>query len=490
MSRKIIVIGAGPGGLSAAMLLAHHGCDVHVFEKNAQIGGRNSSLQIGEYRFDRGPTFLNMPQVLEALFQETGRSVHDYLKLISIDPMYRLVFDGVEFDAHRVREKMIEQIQRIFPGNEAGYDQFMKQEARKLAALTPILEKKHDSWLDYLRPDVLRAIPQLSLGKSLYDCLSAYFDDERLKLAFTFQAKYLGMSPWECPGAFTILSYIEHAFGIYHPIGGVNQICHAMAKVVTECRGQIHTSTGVQHVITEGKKVKGVILENGETVHADEVVINADFGHAMTHLFDPQVIRKYSAKKLAGKRLSCSAFMMYLCVNKTYDLPHHSILFSSDYRENVEDITKRGVLSKDPSIYVHNPVVTDDTLAPAGCSTIYILAPVANNRSDIDWSLEKERFRALVLKLVEEKGGFTELSSHIVEERMITPDDWEADHYVYEGATFNLAHNLGQMMNLRPHNRYEELQHCWLVGGGTHPGSGLPTIMESARITARGILQT
>ncbi len=488
VNRKVVVIGAGPGGLTAAMLLAHQGCEVNVFEKQSYIGGRNSPLHIGDYTFDRGPTFLNMPQVLEEVFQETKRNVHDYLKLIPIDPMYRLVFEGVEFDAHRVREQMIAEIKRCFPGDEGGYDRFMEQEAVKLRALSPILQNKHDSWFDYLRPDVLRALPHLSLGKSLYECLSNYFTDERLKLAFTFQAKYLGMSPWECPGAFTILSYIEHAFGIYHPIGGVHRICEAMATVVEECGGHVHTDLGVKKIITQGKQVTGVELENGEIVEADEVVINADFAHAMTHLLEPDTVRAYSLPKLARKQFSCSTFMLYLGVDKQYDLPHHSILFSHDYKENVEDITKRGVLSQDPSIYVHNPVVTDASLAPVGCSAIYILAPVANNRSGIDWSQASAGFREKVLKLVEDRGGFTDLRQHIVEERMITPVDWEAQHYVYEGATFNLAHNLRQMMHLRPHNRFDELANCWLVGGGTHPGSGLPTIMESARITAQGIV--
>jgi phytoene desaturase len=487
MSGKIIVIGSGPGGLAAAMLLAHRGYDVTVYEQQPYLGGRTSALQIGEFTFDRGPTFLNMPQVLEEIFQETERNVHDYLDLIHIDPMYRLVFDQVEFDAHRVREQMIAEIQRWFPGNEAGYDRFMQQEAIKLKALTPILQNKHDRLRDYFRPDVLRAIPHLSLGKSLYDCLSKYFSDERLKLAFTFQAKYLGMSPWECPGAFTILSYIEHAFGIYHPRGGVHQICSAMAKVVHEYGGKIHLGVGVKQVVTSGKNVTGVLLDNGEIVNADEVVINTDFAYAMSHLFSPQAVPKYSTPKLARKRFSCSTFMLYLCVNRTYDLPHHSILFSGNYKENVDDITKRGVLSEDPSVYVQNPCVSDDTLAPPGCSAIYVLAPVANNRSKIDWDSEKLAFRDKILRIVEEKGKFTNLREHIIEERMITPIDWEAHHYIYEGATFNLAHDLQQMMYLRPHNRFDELENCWLVGGGTHPGSGLPTIMESARITARGI---
>ncbi|AEI41494.1 phytoene desaturase family protein [Paenibacillus mucilaginosus] len=488
-SPKIIVVGAGPGGLSAAMLLAAKGYAVEVLEKQPELGGRTSAVRLGEYLFDRGPTFLNMPHILEELFAEAGRSVHDYVRLAAVEPFYRLLFGGSPFYVYKDSGQMIREITRMFPGNEKGYREFMRREKEKLEALMPLLQNKHDSPFDYLKPAFLKALPKLSVTRSLYDCLTDYFDDERLRLAFTFQAKYLGMSPWECPGAFSILSYMEHAYGIYHPIGGVHRISHAMARVVREYGGRIRLGTGVKRLVTRGGRVTGVMTEAGETLPADEVVIGADFAHAMKHLLEPGVSAKYGAEQLKRKRYSCSTFMLYLGVNRTYDLPHHSILFAEDYRRNVEEIAKAKVLSEDPSVYVQNPSVTDPTLAPPGKSAIYVLAPVPNNTSGIDWEREKAAFRRKVLDKVSREGGFEDLEQHIEAEHMITPRDWEADHHVYEGATFNLAHNLGQMMYLRPHNRFGELENVWLVGGGTHPGSGLPTIMESARISVRGLVE-
>lgn len=289
-------------------------------------------------------------------------------------------------------------------------------------------------------------------------------------------------------GAFSILSFMEHDTGVYHPKGGVNQLSEAMAKAAVESGATLHLSTGVDKLLTEGRKVKGIRLETGEEIQADEVVVNGDFAHVMTKLVEPGLLKKYSEKKLKKKKFSCSTFMLYLGLDTIYDEPHHTIVFSDDYAKFVKEITTTFELPDDPSIYIQNASVTDDSLAPKGKSALYVLAPVANNQSGIDWEAHQEEFRELLLDTLERKTGFKNIRQHIEVERMITPKHWEEEMYVYEGATFNLGHQLTQMMVLRPHNEFDELKHCWLVGGGTHPGSGLPTILESARITTNAIL--
>lgn len=488
--KKVAVIGAGPGGLASAMLLAVKGYDVQVFEKNNVIGGRNAKLTLGEYQFDVGPTFFSMPHILEELFEAAGRDLHDYMDLVELDPMYDLIFEDQKVTMYRDPERMTSELSEQFPGSEEGYHRFMNETRKRMNALMPMLQNRHHRLIDYVRPRTLKALPHLALGKSLHGVLSQYFKDERLKLAFTFQAKYLGMSPWECPGAFSILSYMEHEYGVFHPVGGVNQISNSMARVVQEYGGQIHLNRGISKLITNGKSVTGIQLEDGEEVQADEVIVNADFAQAMDQLVDQSNLKKYKREKLEKKKYSCSTFMMYLGIDGEIDLPHHSIIFSDDYRKNVEEVTKSLDLSEDPSIYVHNASITDPTLAPKGKTALYVLAPVPNNFSEIDWEQEKGTFRNLVLDVLKDKGGITISEDQIEEEKILTPKGWEQDYNVYRGATFNLGHQLSQMMYFRPHNRFNELDHCWIVGGGTHPGSGLPTILESARITANWLSET
>jgi phytoene desaturase len=491
--KKVVVIGAGPGGLTAAMLLASKGYDVEVFERQPVVGGRNAAIELaGGFTFDLGPTFLMMKHILEEMFALAGRNVYDYLEIRSIDPLYRLVFGdtGRVFCPTADRNSMKEQMNRLFPGSYKGYLEFLKYEGDKTNRLVPCLQMPYASSKDLLTWQFAQAVPVLDAHESLIGHLGRFFKHDDLKLAFTFQAKYLGMSPWKCPGTFGIISYIEHSGGIHHPIGGLNKISAAMAKVVAEEGGEIHLDRPVREIVIRGGKAVGVELEGGENVRADVVVINADFGHAMTHLVPPGTLKKWTPAKLKRKGLSCSGFLLYLGLDTVYrDIPHHSIVFAPDYRRNVREIAETLVLSEDPSVYIQNASVTDPTLAPPGCSTIYLLVPIANNRSGIDWEAEKGRYREKVLDIVETRGGLTDLRKHIVAETMMTPADFERDKAVFDGAIFNLAHSIDQMLLFRPHNEFEEIGNCYLVGGGTHPGSGLPTIYESARISAGLIMK-
>ncbi|TMW73700.1 phytoene desaturase family protein [Alteribacter natronophilus] len=483
---RVAVIGAGPGGLASAMLLAYRGFKVDVYEKQPYIGGRTSRHKVGDFQFDLGPTFFSMPHILEEIFEAAGKNLHDYVELKKLDPMYELDFDGLKISAVSDKERMKEQIDTLFPGSGKEYVRFMDDTRRKMNRLLPMLQNKHASLFDYMRLRSLKALPELEVGRSLYDVLGRYFEDERLRLSFTFQSKYLGMSPWECPGAFSILSFMEHEWGVYHPVGGLNRLTRAMADAVNELGGKIHTGNGAKRLILDGRKVTGLELDSGEQVSTDEVVMNADFAQAMTTLIDESAVKKYSRKKLEKKNYSCSTFMIYAGINKQVDLGHHTIFFSGDYKRNVEEITKTRLLSEDPSIYVHHASATDPTVAPEGKAALYILAPVPNNFSGIDWAREKKAFRDLVWDLVEQKTG-EDLREHLEVEDILTPLDWEHEKHVFRGATFNLSHNLGQMMYFRPHNKFESLEGLWLTGGGTHPGSGLPTIFESARITSDGL---
>jgi len=479
---KVGIIGAGPGGLTCAMLLSHKGFDVTVLEKEDEVGGRSAPINLGDFKFDTGPTFLMMKHVLDEVFESCDRKSIDYLQFRLLDPMYQLSFHDLSIKISSDKEKMRAELNRVFPGNERGLEKFYSRERKRYRKIIQNLYKDYSSIASILSPKLVAALPTFFFGGSIFDNLGNYFNEEKLRVCFTFQSKYLGMSPWECPAAFTMIPFVEHEFGIYHVIGGLNQISKAMVRVVEEENGGVITGKAVEKIVASGKKVTGVQLEDGRRMNFDKIIVNADFGYAMTNLFDSE-IKKYSPEKLEKKKFSCSTFMLYLGIDKKYSAPHHNIIFAENYRQNIEAI-QEGRLSEDFSFYVQNASITDETLAPKGKSTIYILVPVPNNRGNIDWDNNKKGFKEKVLNNVEERTQMKDIRDHIEVEKTITPKQWEQDYNVYVGSTFNLAHNLSQMLYFRPHNRCGELKNLYLVGGGTHPGSGLPTIYISGIVTA------
>lgn len=483
---KIIIIGAGPGGLSAGMILAYRGHEVVIYEKEAKVGGRNASLKTGDYTFEIGPTFVMLPDIFYEVFKLAGENMDDYLDFKKLDIMYRLNYaNGNNFLVYDDKQKLKQEINRLFPGEVVGYEKFIAKQKIKFDKAFLCLKVPYQKWYHYFRWKLIKALPYLDIPYTVHQVLSKYFKNEDLKIAMSFQAKYLGMSPWHCPGIFTILSYTEHAFGIFHPMGGVHKISEVMAKVAEKNKAKINLNTSVKEVIIKDGVAVGVKLENGETDYADKIIMNADFAYSMSELITSELnLKKYNKQDLKERQYSCSTFMLYLGVDKKYNIPHHNVFFSGDYKKNVSEIFESKTLPQDPSFYIHNASVTDESLAPAGKSTIYVLVPVANLEANINWQEQKQAFRDLVIQKIMERTEMKDLAEHIEVERIITPDDWRNEINVYKGAVFNLAHNLGQMLYLRPHNKFETIPNLFIVGGGTHPGSGLPTIIESGRITA------
>ena len=488
-TRQVIIIGAGPGGLAAALLLAHAGIRVHVIERLPRVGGRCSAIEADGFRFDLGPTFFLYPQVLERIFKQIGRDLHSEVPMVRLDPQYRIAFGGGgQLDCTPNIEQMKAEIAKLSPRDAKNLERFLNENRRKLTGFAPILERPFNSWRGLLSWDLVKMLPMLRPWSSVDSELKRFFGDERIRLAFSFQSKYLGMSPFNCPSLFSILSFLEYEYGVWHPIGGCSAVSEAMARIAGEMGVTFSLGDEVQEVLFDGRRATGVRTADGE-LRADAIVMNADFAHAMTKLVPDRLRARWTNRKIESKKFSCSTFMMYLGIDGLCeDLPHHTIATAADYSENLKDIEERHAISDEPSIYVQNAGVTDPTLAPKGNSTLYVLAPVSHMHPNIDWRKESPRFRDIVLKQVA-KLGVKDLERRIRFEKIVTPTDWEHRYAVYRGATFNLAHTLRQMLHLRPRNRFEDVDGMYLVGGGTHPGSGLPVIYESARITSRLVME-
>jgi phytoene desaturase len=488
MTKQVIIIGAGPGGLASAILLAAAGVRVKIIERLPIVGGRTSTLEADGYKFDLGPTFFLYPRVLEEIFRAAGTSLKSEVEMVRLDPQYRIQFGaGGKLDCTANIPEMERQISALAPADAPGFRRFLTENRAKLEAMEPCLETPFSGWQDLIQARLLRMLPMLRPHQSVDTYLKRFFKDERVRLAFCFQSKYLGMSPFRCPSLFSILSFLEYEHGVWHPLGGCAAVTQAMARVAERLGVEICLNEPVEEILFTGRRAVGVRTATA-THRADAVVVNADFARAMERLVPNPLRRRWTNEKLAKKKYSCSTFMMYLGVTGEFDQPHHTIHISDDYVRNLDEIENQHVLSADPSFYVQNAGVTDPTLAPRGHSALYVLAPVTHQHPNVDWSRERDRFRQLMLRQIA-KAGYGNLESRIRYERVITPADWDSRYEIYRGATFNLAHSLDQMLHLRPHNRFEDLDGMYLVGGGTHPGSGLPVIFESARISSRLLLE-
>lgn len=485
--KKVVILGAGPGGLAAGLILQNQGFDVTIIEKEANVGGRSRKIKLGDFSFDSGPTFLMHLKPLREIFALGGFDLDTSLELIRLDPLYRLVFDTQTLVIHQEKEKNIAMFNSIEQGLGTSYTKWYDNQEKKLSAITPILENPFPSWTHFFRKDVLQAIPYVHPFKTVYQMLKRYNKNPYFIHALSFQAKYLGMASYQAPSIFTILPYLEHHGGLYHVKGGLNQIAETMAKLFIEKKGTLHLNTKINHVHVNQKVITSLEDDKGNHYEADAFILNSDFAYTMTQLFKSSDLKKYTPKVIAKKDYSVSTWMLYIGLNTTLDLPHHEIIFSKDYDQYLKDLMQ-GKLSEDISVYIHNPSVIDDTYAPKGKSALYILVPVPNETANIAWDQKSPLIKDKVISLIKDKHGID--ITHFIETSLIyTPYDWMTKDHVYQGAVFNLSHKLSQMLHRRPHNKFEEFHNAYLVGGGTHPGSGLPTIYQSALISAKLLMK-
>ena len=493
--KSVGVVGAGPGGLVTAILLASHGVPTTLYEAADRVGGRCSTIESDGFKFDRGPTYFLMPFVLDEILATSGRKLSEEIDLHELEPMYRLDIghEGRRFkiDATRDLDRMEAQFDEICPGDGKAFRKFYDINNAKIQAFEPVLRHPLNNAKDMLKPKFIPGGLRLDPLHSMKTATGKHFQHPVNEIAVSFQSKYLGMSPWDAPSLFTILNFIEYGFGVWHPRGGCGGLMQELARVFEELGGTIVLNQPITGLRFDGRTCRGVELGDDHRVCEHEhVVINADAAWAIRNLIPKHLQGTWNDRKVETADYSCSTMMMYVGVEGDIDLSHHTVRISENYVENLQDISRGngagGTISLDPSFYVCNPSRIDDSMAPPGHSSLYVLVPVPNTKSGIDWSTARPQVRDMVLKTLRDQMN-VDLEGRIVTELHHTPDTW-ADTNIHFGAAFSLSHTLRQMAIFRPKHRWPTCDGLWMVGGGTHPGSGLPVIFLGAMATARDVL--
>ncbi|SIQ16898.1 MULTISPECIES: phytoene desaturase family protein [Acidiphilium] len=477
-----IVIGAGIGGLAAAIRLGARGWRVSVLERCEQAGGRAAVFRQDGFTFDAGPTIITAPFLLEELWTLAGRRFADDVTLVPIDPFYRIRFDtGSYIDCSADPAFMRAEIQRLAPGDLAGYERFIALTERIYQiGFEQLGHVPFGSWTDMARilPDLLR----LSGHRSVYALAARHVRDERIRAALSFHPLLVGGNPFKVSAIYAMILHLERAHGVHFAMGGTGRIVEGMAGLIAGQGGSIRLNTNIDRITIADGAATGVALDDGTRIAADIVVSNACTAHTYRHLLRDAPRRRWTDRKLKATRYSMGLFVWYFGTDiKFPDVPHHAIIMGPRYRGLLDDIFEHKTLATDMSIYLHRPTATDPSLAPPGCDGFYALAPVPHLGGDIDWATQAEPYRqALERRLAETM--LPGLAGHVVTSRIMTPADFESRYASTLGAGFGMEPVLTQSAWFRPHNASEELRNLFLVGAGTHPGAGVPGVLSTARV--------
>src|SRR5574341_29107 len=486
-ARSVIVIGSGIAGLGAAAHLAQRGLHVTVLEKNDRPGGRLNRFSRGGHHFDTGPTLLVMPLLYEAEFAALGVSLRDALDLRRVDPTYHLVFDdGNELALTSDPDAMRQQLEAIEPGSFEGFRRYVAEGQQHYDLATEHLVSRDFRHMgDFFNAGNLPLLFQVRPLVPHYRHMRAYFDDPRLKAAFTFQDVYMGLSPFEAPATFSMMPYTELAHGVWYPAGGMYRIVEALMDIAERAGVEFVFGAAVERIDVNGSKARGVVA-SGDFLPADAVLANAD----LPYVYDRLLPHDGQAERLARKRDSCSTVSFFWGVDRRYEaLGPHTLFLADDYRENFQSIIRDLGLPSNPSLYVHAPSRLDASMAPAGEDTLIAIVPVGHlsGNGDQDWRAIRDQARRDVFRRLAGI-GITDLEEHIKFEVNYTPLSWRKRYNLVKGSTHGLCHNLMQLAYFRPGNRHSRYHNLYFAGASTQPGTGIPTVLISARMAAERLL--
>lgn len=490
MKPTALVIGAGIGGIATAARLAKNGYDVTVLEKESTPGGRANQIIKDGHRFDIGPTLFLMPEVWEETFASLGETMSDHLDLRRIDPTYKVHFDdGLQLELTSDIGKMQTQLEAVDKTAFTGFLNYIAEGSKHYKmSLEKFVGRNFYNIFEYFSLKNLPLIFQLKALDKHYRNTGRFFKDERLKAAFTFQNMYLGLSPYDAPATYSLLQYTELAEGVWYPMGGMYAGIQALVKVAEKLGVKFIYNAPVKHIHAGKLKVESVETMDGKTYNADIFVGNAD----LPYIYKELLPDAKEAKKLDEKLYTCSTIMFYWGVKKQYpQIAHHNVFLGGDYKASFDQIFEDHTLPEVPSFYVHAPARTDSDAAPKGEDTLYVLVPVGHldARTEQDWDALVNRARETVFARLEKEMGISDLKESIKFEIVYQPKTWKERFNLEKGAAFGLSHNFWQVGYLRPQNRHKRFKNLYFAGASTHPGTGLPIVLLSARLTTERILK-
>ncbi len=472
MPKNFIVIGAGIGGLATALRLAHRGHRVTILEKTDQIGGRNRPLQVGQAHFDSGPTLMMMLDPFKKLFEDIGERMEDHLEIELCDPSYRVFYsDGSRLDGTPNVAQMIQQMQAMGATRDAeNYPAFLGKLAGLYHDSIPhFVRKNFLNPLDFAGPKQLGIVLKRKMLSNLAKQIDKEIQDPKLRMLFSFQTMYLGLSPFDAPWVYGVLTYMEYGEGIWYPKGGIIEICNVISRLSQQKGVEIQTNSPVCKI--EGS---AVVLEDGRRLTADAIICNADLPYA------EQALTRQPPRNHAKRRYSCSAFMIYADLDQEVpSILHHNVFFGKNFKGNLDQIFHQRALPDDPAFYVCASSKSEPHRARLGGTSLMVLVPCAN--LDRPWSQDDHDF--LVSKIYERLEKETEFKRECIKEvKTLTPEDWKSQLNLDRGAAFGLSHDFLQSAFFRPSNKSKTNPNLYYVGASTQPGNGLPMVLISAEL--------
>jgi phytoene desaturase len=490
--RSVVIIGSGMGGLAAALRLAHQGFAVTILEKQPRMGGRANVIEEHGFRVDTGPTILVMKETLEETYRSIGQDVNQRLSIQQIDPNYRIYYhDNTHMDLYGNMAQLAQEVERVAPGSAERLYRFIGEGAKKFELGMGFVDRNYDHITDLANPQALARLLSTGAYQKLYQQVAAFFDgNDKLTKAFSFHSMFLGLSPFDSLAMYSLITYADLALGMWYPKGGIYRIVEDMIALAVQMGILLRTDAPVEEILISQGRTVGVRLVGGEVVAADLVISNADLPYTYQKLIPARYRKNYSDLRIQNMDYACSGFLLYLGVDKIYEnVRHQALYFSRDYRATLDSIFKNKQLPADPSFHLNIPTVTDPSLAPAGHSLLYVLAPMPNLTAKIDWNEAAPRVREQLLSQIENLLD-PDLRKHIVWEREYRPDSFQMDYNAYHGTAFgSLSHNFFQSAYFRPHNKARDIHGLYFVGQGTYPGIGMPMVHLSAKLVSERIMK-